>query len=81
MPLRDRLRDLIAEVGEIDDPASITGTADLFTELGLDSMQALEVVLEMERRFSISVSEDKLGAIRSLDDAVHLAEQLGAKEP
>ena len=77
--LREQLRDIIAEVGELDDAESITDDAHLFTDLGLDSMQALEIVLEIERRWDLTVPEDDLQKIQSLKDAVELAERLGAK--
>jgi acyl carrier protein len=77
MALRDELRALIAEIGELDDPAAITDEADLFRDLGLDSMQALEIVLEMERRYDIKVNEESLRKIRTLADAMRLAQSLG----
>ena len=78
-PLRDQLRAVIAEIGEIDDPQTITDDADLYADLGLDSMQALEIALEMERRLGLSISEAQLAKIRSLGDALKLAEELGKK--
>jgi len=74
--LRSQLIEVIAEVGEIDDVARIIDDADLFADLGLDSMQALEIVLEMETRFDITIPEERLREIRSLKDAVKLAEEL-----
>ena len=74
--LRAQLVEVIAEIGEIDDPAKITDDADLFQDLGLDSMQALEVVLEMEQQLKLSIPENRLKEIRSLADAVRLAQEL-----
>jgi len=73
--IREQLRQLIAEVAEIDEVASIRDDADLFAEIGLDSMQAMELVLEMEQRFSIKITEEQLRTIRTLNDAVKLAQQ------
>lgn len=78
--LRTELREVIAEIGDIDDIESITDTADLYEELGIDSMQGLEIVLEMEKRLGVKVPENKLGVIRSLGDAVRLAKELGASD-
>lgn len=75
--LRAQLIAVIAEIGEIDDPSQITDDADLFRDLGLDSMQALEIVLEMEQQLSLSIPESRLKEIRSLGDAVRLARELG----
>lgn len=76
--LRDQLRDVIAEIGEIDQLDSITDDADLYQDLGLDSMQGLEIILEIEKRFSLTVPEEALQKIRSLADAMQLAKDLGA---
>ena len=78
--LKDQLREVIAEVGEIDELDSITDAADLYADLGLDSMQGLEIVLEIEKRFSLTVPEEALQKIRSLADAVQLATELGARD-
>lgn len=76
--LRATLRDIIAEIAEIDDPARITDDANLYKELGVDSMQALEIVLELEKRFSVAIPEAKLKEIRTLADAVRVAKEAGA---
>jgi len=76
--LKNELKLVIAEIGEIDDPNRITDDADLYADLGLDSMQALEIVLEMEKRFSVQIPEEALQEIRSLADALKVAERYGA---
>jgi acyl carrier protein len=78
--VREQLREVIAEIGEIDDVECITDQADLYQDLKLDSMQALEIVLEIETRFEISVPEEALRRIRSLADAVRVATELGAED-
>lgn len=78
--VREHLLHMIAEIGEIDNVAVITDQADLYDELGLDSMQCLEIVLEIESRFGISVPEESLQQIRSLADAVRISSDLGAKD-
>ena len=76
--LRAVLIEVIVEIGELDDAAAVTDDADLFEDLGLDSMQTLEVVLEMEQRLKLAVPEERLREIRSLGDALRLAKDLGA---
>lgn len=79
-PLRAQLRDIIAEVAELEDATQVRDDADLFADLGLDSMQTLEIVLEIEQRLGLSVPEDRLRGLRSLADAVALARDLGRGE-
>jgi acyl carrier protein len=78
--VREELKQVIAEIGEIDEVDRISDDADLYADLGLDSMQALEIVLEMEKRFSVQIPEEALKDIRSLGDAVKVAEKYGAKK-
>ena len=75
--LREQLRAIIAEVGELDDAGRITDDALLIDDLGLDSMLTLEIVIEVERRFDIAVPEERLQEVRSLGDMVRLAAELG----
>ncbi|MBI3178690.1 MAG: acyl carrier protein [Deltaproteobacteria bacterium] len=78
--LKEELRRVIAEIGEIDAVERIQDNADLYKDLGLDSMQALEIVLEIEKRLALSIPEDALRKIRTLNDAVAVAKSLGARD-
>ena len=78
--LRDTLRSIIAEVGELDDLVQITDTADLYTDLDLDSMQAMEIMLEIEKQLSLSIPGEALDRVRCLNDAVAMAMELGATD-
>ena len=73
--LREQLRGLIAEIGELDDTDQITDQTDLYQDLGLDSMQLIEIVLELERRFDIKIPEGSWRQIRTLDDALKVVQQ------
>ena len=60
--LKEELREIIVEVTEIDE---IPDEA-LFKDLGIDSMMALEIVADVERKYKMSIPEDEL------TDLVHL---------
>jgi len=55
--LRNKLREIISEVAEIDEVPDET----LFSDLGIDSMMAIEIVAEVEREFQLSIPESELG--------------------
>jgi acyl carrier protein len=55
---------LIASVPELDD---IRGDADLVGELGLDSIQVLDLVMEIEDRLDVSVPMEALADVRTLN--------------
>jgi acyl carrier protein len=60
----ERLRRLLVETLHLDglDPASIPADQPLFGDgLGLDSVDALELVVGLEREFSITVPSEEVG--------------------
>lgn len=57
MELASTIRDMIAEIGEIDDAEQIGLEQHLIEDLGLDSMLLLEVLSSLEQTYSISIPE------------------------
>jgi acyl carrier protein len=66
--LRETLRGIVSEVAEIDDVPDATA----FKDLGIDSMMAIEIVAEIERRYRIKVPEQELEQVRDLNSVVAL---------
>jgi acyl carrier protein len=66
--LREALRAIVAEIAEIDEVPDDTS----FKELGIDSMMAIEIVAEIERRYKLKVPEEELQKIRDLNSVVSL---------
>jgi acyl carrier protein len=63
-------------------PESIGDDLPLFGEgLGLDSVDALELVLELEREFGVKVTDEQLGrrALRTVSAIVGLIEETEAQ--
>ncbi|MBZ0121653.1 MAG: acyl carrier protein [Sandaracinaceae bacterium] len=54
--LRQRLREIISEVSEVDEIPDETP----FREIGIDSMMAIEIVAEVERTYKLSIPEEEL---------------------
>jgi acyl carrier protein len=62
--LKLELKKLIVEALKLDDvsPEQIDDTAPLFGEgLGLDSIDALELAVAIERRFKVSIPDEAVG--------------------
>lgn len=58
-------------------PEEIQGDMPLFDEgLGLDSIDALEIVLELQRTFGVEITDDQVGrrVLRSVDSIVQFIE-------
>jgi acyl carrier protein len=63
--LQSEIRDLIAEIIEID-AARIEPARHLVTELGADSMNALEIMACLERKYGIVIEPSALPEMVSL---------------
>ncbi|HVZ32768.1 MAG TPA: acyl carrier protein [Polyangiaceae bacterium] len=57
--LKEKLRAIVAEVSEIEEIPDQTP----FSELGIDSMMAIEIVAEVERQYKVSVPEEELKSL------------------
>jgi len=66
--LKEKLRAIVAEVSEIDEIPDATP----FSELGIDSMMALEVVAEVERQYKLSVPEEELKGLTNFQAVYEL---------
>lgn len=77
--LAPRVKELIVRRLKLDiDPTAIENDAPLFGEgLGLDSIDALELVLGLEQEFGIKVEDEEVGvkAFASVNALVDFIEQ------
>lgn len=55
----EELREFVADVLDID-TESLTDDAHFVAELGVDSLKALEVLVALERRYQIKISEEEV---------------------
>jgi acyl carrier protein len=64
---------VVAEIAELgEDEIWQKRDADLFEELGLDSLLALEIVASLERKYRIQVPEERIVEVRTLAEAIRL---------
>ena len=71
--LQVTLRNIVADVAEIEDIESIRPETHLQRELGVNSMQGLEIVLLVEEALGIQVSQEALYEIQTFQDIISLA--------
>jgi acyl carrier protein len=78
----DRIRDTIREsVNRITGitPAEINDASNYREDLGLDSLSALEVMVDIEYAFKIKVPEERLQAVQTVQDTITVVQEyLGA---
>jgi acyl carrier protein len=76
--IRNQVRKLIAEITERE-PNEVSDTADFVEDLGIDSLMAIEMLVAVDKKYKIEISEEEFGKIKNVNDAVasvqrHLAD-------
>jgi len=60
--LKDELRQIITEVTEVEEIPEDTPFADL----GIDSMMAIEIVADVEKKYDVTIAEEELPELTHL---------------
>lgn len=72
--IEGEIKNIIAEIVE-KDLAEITPEAKFFEDLGMDSMMALEILAAIEKKYKVSIPEEKLMQLTTLKDTVAVAQE------
>lgn len=67
--IRDRIFDIIADK-TFAEASDINEDADLRNDLGMNSLEHLDVVCDCEREFGIVITDEDINAIRTVGDLV-----------
>jgi len=73
----EQVKPLIAEALNLDE-AEITLEAMLKDDLGIDSLDAVELIMELEDEFGIKIEDDEAQAFVTVGDIVALLENQSA---
>jgi len=68
--IREAVGQALPQIGDIDFDAALTG------DIGLDSVQVMDLVMEIEDRLDVSIPIETLAEVRTLGE---LAEHLAAR--
>ncbi|RKU41212.1 Acyl carrier protein, mitochondrial [Coniochaeta pulveracea] len=68
--VEDRIKALLQGFDKVQDPSKITSTSHFANDLGLDSLDTVEVVMAIEEEFSIEIPDKDADTIHSIDKAV-----------
>ncbi len=69
--VRKSVLDIIASIAPDEDLSGIDGDAPLKEQAGLDSMDFLDIVMELRKRYSIDVPEGEYMELVSLNSSVN----------
>lgn len=57
------------------DEKQVTETASFTTDLGADSLDTVELIMEFEKEFGIQIPDDKAESISTVGDAIKYIEE------
>jgi acyl carrier protein len=70
--IRRQVIEVVAEEFELE-PDRLTPGATLYDDLGLDSLDAVDLVVALEKAFTIKLAnEEAVRSVRTMDDLVRL---------
>ena len=72
--IRKQVRMLIAEITERE-PEEVSDTAQFVEDLGIDSLMAIEMLVAVDKKYKIEISEEEFGKIKNVNDAVEAVQR------
>ena len=72
--LKSELRQLVAKIGSLD--LGFDENADLYTDLGMPSVKAMELLVALEDRYGLRVPDDEFVEAVSLERLVAMIKKL-----
>ena len=80
---KEKIVELVNEVFQEDfemEPLQLVPEAHLFTELGLDSLDVVDLVVALQKKFDVAIRDDeRIRDIRTLNDLYGFIEAIGAE--
>lgn len=73
----DEVKDILAENLDLD-PNTIEMTSDLATDLGADSLDAIDIVMSLEDQYGIEVPDSAIENMKTVEDIVNFIENSDA---
>lgn len=70
-----RLRELLADKFEVD-PARVTPEADLYNDLDLDSIDAVDLVIKLQEMTGKRIKPEEFRSVRTIGDVVVVVDRL-----
>ncbi|KAK4922996.1 mitochondrial acyl carrier protein [Elasticomyces elasticus] len=68
--VQGRILDLLKNFDKVSDASKLSPSSHFTNDLGLDSLDTVEVVMAIEEEFSIEIPDKEADAIHSVDQAV-----------
>jgi acyl carrier protein len=74
--IREAVIDILSDIAPDEDLSDLKDDVSFREQLELDSMDFLDIVMELRKRYRVQVPEDKYGELRSMSSTVAYLEPL-----
>lgn len=64
--------EILRIIKNLENKDSISPNADFIKDLNLDSLDVVEIIMEIEKDFKITITDEEAGKINTVQDAVNL---------
>ena len=68
--IETRVKEIIAEQLKVDDVANVTNEASFIDDLGADSLDTVQLIMELESEFDIEIPDEESTKIKTVQDAI-----------
>ncbi|NLY21476.1 MAG: acyl carrier protein [Tissierellia bacterium] len=69
----EQITKVLVEAIQVDE-ADVTAEAKLYDDLGIDSLSAVELALELETEFDVQIEDDELAKLETVQDIINIIE-------
>ena len=71
--IADRVKNIVVDKLGVE-PEKVTETAGFITDLGADSLDTVELIMDFEKEFGITIPDEEAEKIKTVGDAVAFVE-------
>lgn len=75
--IRQTIEEILAAIAPDTDPSTLSDTDNLRTELGIDSFDALQFIIQLDERLGISIPEEDYNRTGSIQDILDYIREKG----
>ncbi len=68
--IESKVKEIIVEQLKVDDPASVTNEASFIDDLGADSLDTVQLIMELESEFGVEIPDEESTKIKTVQDAI-----------
>ena len=69
--VNEKVKQIVTEKLGVEE-SEVMGTANLMEDLGADSLDTVELIMEFEKQFDIKISDDMSEHIKTINDIVNV---------